>query len=194
MLRPFGRKKLSRGWLIAIILFVLFVRNGSGDMFQGWRLDRVQSHLGGWLGRLHTDIIDDDRIEPSDNDYQIEVDLTAQEVRLFVEDELVELFAASTGRAGFETQLGTYIVAEKAPKKQNDDLVWTYTHWFELRSAAGVKIGLAAMPTDELGEPVWRGYLGIPVTLGNIILAPKDAARLYELIEIGTPVLIKEND
>ena len=107
----------------------------------------------------------------------IEIDLASQAARLLRNGVAGSPMPVSTGRQGFPTPTGEYIVTDK--HRYWRSTIYPADMPFFMRLSCG-KIGLHA------------GYLpGYPASHGCIRLEQKDAEKLFKQVPVGTRVTIK---
>ena len=108
---------------------------------------------------------------------RIEVDLGAQTAQLFVDDTAEEAVPISSGRKGYPTPKGEFVVTNK--HRQWRSTIYGTSMPFYLRLSCRA-FGLHA------------GHLpGYPASHGCIRLNKKDAQNLFERVPVGTVVVIK---
>lgn len=116
----------------------------------------------------------------------IEVDLTAMALRYFVDGVLLESIPVlSKGRPGswWETPAGLYQVESKAPNHYSS-FGHVYQPWSMVFQG---NFFIHGWPEYADGTPVASEFSG-----GCVRLDTADAARLYERVAVGTPILVHE--
>lgn len=120
----------------------------------------------------------------------IEVDISEQRFRAWESETLVYDFIASTGEPGRDTAPGKYRIQSKIPNAYSS--IWNLwmPYWMGIYWVGSVENGIHALPILSSGQTLWAGYLGTRVSFGCVILDTKDAEKVYNWAEIGTPVVI----
>jgi lipoprotein-anchoring transpeptidase ErfK/SrfK len=123
---------------------------------------------------------------------RIVVVLSDQKLYAFQGDQPIFEFVVSTGRAG-GTITGTYTVLDKVSNAYSDLWDFWMPDWMGIYYVGEyLENGFHALPVLENGDTIWGDSLGTPVSYGCVVLSPKDADRLFNWAEIGTPVEIDE--
>lgn len=120
------------------------------------------------------------------------VDLSQQYLYAYEGDSLVYSFVCSSGAAPYFTRTGDFAVQSKIPNAYGGAWNIWMPHWLGIYWAGGSENGIHALPVLPSGEVLWSGYLGTPVSYGCIVLGTQEAALLYDWVEIGTPVSIRD--
>lgn len=118
----------------------------------------------------------------------VEADLSAMVLRVYQKGEQVlEVPILTKGREGswWETPAGLYAISTKA-KSHFSSFGKVYQPW---SMAFQGNFFIHGWPYYPDGEPVPQGYSG-----GCIRLSTEDAKRVFDLVEVGTPVLVFEED
>src|SRR3989344_7441702 len=118
----------------------------------------------------------------------ISADLASMKVSLYKEGKLVkEVPILSKGREGswWETPAGLYKIESKEPSHYS-----SFGHVYQPYSMAFQgNFFIHGWPHYEDGSPVAAGYSG-----GCVRLSTEDAKAVYDLVEVGMPVLVFERD
>jgi LysM repeat protein len=122
---------------------------------------------------------------------RIVIDLSEQHLYAYDDDRLIFSFVASSGKAPYYTRTGQFQVQSKIPNAYGSKWDIWMPHWLGIYWAGGTENGIHALPIMSNGQTLWAGYLGSPVSYGCIVLGTNDAKRLYDWVEIGTPVSIR---
>lgn len=120
------------------------------------------------------------------------VDVSMQRCWLYRGASLLYEWPCSTGQRGYPTRYGTFHVLNKIPVAYG--AVWNINmpYWLGIYWAGSLQNGIHGIPWNaSTGVRVWRGYVGIPITFGCIMLDDTAARRLYELAYVGMPVIIR---
>ena len=128
--------------------------------------------------------------------------------RLYVEEvdaatgarHIVESYPVAVGRAGYETPIGSFRVREKIADPDFVQFDWANpsfvtgriapgrgnplgARWIGFTTAYGWAIGFHGTPQPEL--------LGRAVSHGCVRMRNRDVIRLYDLVSVGTPVVVE---
>jgi hypothetical protein len=129
--------------------------------------------------------------EPLVSGKRIEIDLPAQRLRAYEDDELVYDFTCSSGMTSTPTIAGQFQVLFKEPnayaQRWNLEMPYFLAIYFE---RPGFANGIHELPIGPDGRRLWAGVLGWPASYGCIILNLGDAQRLYRWAPVGTLVRI----
>jgi hypothetical protein len=117
---------------------------------------------------------------------RIMVSIGQQMMWAFKGDQVVVSSYVSTGRAGFDTPLGTYAILTKIPSQTMEGVI------------GGEYYNVPDVPwvmyfTDgghALHGTYWHNNFGTPMSHGCVNLPMDVAAWLYDWAPVGTPVLI----
>ena len=103
---------------------------------------------------------------------KVEISRDAQKMNVYVGGKLKHTWAVSTGRKGFKTPSGAY-------KPTWMTKMWHSKQWHNapMPNSVFFKEGFAIHATNETGN------LGRPASHGCVRLAPKNAAKLFDLIK-----------
>jgi hypothetical protein len=119
---------------------------------------------------------------------RIVIDLKKQQLSYEVGPQVILTFPVSTGKAGDRTPKGTFAVESKSLK------AWSAAHglWmpYWLNFYKG-KYGIHELPIWPSGYQETAAHLGTPVSHGCVRLGIGPAKQIYDLAEVGTPVLIQ---
>jgi len=108
---------------------------------------------------------------------RIEIDLAAQTAQLFVDDVAEEAVPISSGRKGYATPKGEFVVSNK------------HRHWRSTLYGSSMPFYLR-LSCRAFG--LHAGHLpGYPASHGCIRLNKKDAQNFFERVPVGTVVVIK---
>ncbi len=120
---------------------------------------------------------------------RIEIYLKSQKLALFINGIKWREFATSTGRPGMATPKGEFKVVNKISK------AWSKTYGLWMPFWLGLdrgRIGIHELPVWPSGYREGEDHLGKPVSHGCIRLGVGPAKYLYERIDVGTTVYIKD--
>ena len=116
----------------------------------------------------------------------IVVSVGQQTMWVYKGDRLVLTSAVSTGRAGFETPLGSYAVLSKLPSQTMEGVIGG-----EYYNVPDVPSVMYFTPYGHaLHGTYWHSNFGTPMSHGCVNLPLDVAAWLYEWAPVGTRVLI----
>ena len=116
----------------------------------------------------------------------IMVSIGQQMMWAFKGDQVVVSSYVSTGRAGFDTPLGTYAILSKIPSQTMEGVIGGEYYnvpdvpWVMYFTNGG----------HALHGTYWHSNFGTPMSHGCVNLPMDVAAWLYDWAPIGTPVLI----
>lgn len=120
--------------------------------------------------------------------HRIVISLKKQELSYEIGPKAVLTFPVSTGKAGDRTPKGNFTVESKSLK------AWSAAHglWmpYWLNFYKG-KYGIHELPIWPSGYQETAAHLGTPVSHGCIRLGVGPAKQIYDLTDVGTPVLIQ---
>ncbi len=119
---------------------------------------------------------------------RIVVDLSAQQMAVYQDGQLLWSWTVSTGRPGQETAVGHYRVLNKIPNAYAYTWSLQMPYWLGIYWAGSLQNGIHALPIMANGQRLWDGYLGQRVSYGCVILSTQNAATLYAWADVGTPV------
>ena len=122
---------------------------------------------------------------------RIEVDVSQQHLTAWEKDEIVFSYVCSTGKPGTPTKRGTFEILDKIPEAYSSVWHLRMPWWLGIYWAGGSENGFHALPILSNGRTLWAGYLGTPISYGCIVLDTPAAKRLYDWVDIGTMVIIR---
>ncbi len=122
---------------------------------------------------------------------RIMINLSEQHLYAYQGNQLVYSFVISSGAAPSNTRTGEFHVQSKIPNAYAAAWGLQMPHWLGIYWAGSTENGIHALPILSNGQTLWAGYLGRPISYGCIVLGTRDAQRLYNWAEIGTPVSIR---
>lgn len=122
----------------------------------------------------------------------IEVDLSDQKMLIKFGETVVREYQISSGAYGTPTPTGNFSILNKQELRIGGK--WPYYHMPKWQGFTQWGHGLHALPylANDQGAFWYEAlnHIGIPVSHGCIRLLPEDAAELFELTDLGTPILI----
>lgn len=130
--------------------------------------------------------------EKDTNPYWIDVDVTAQQVRIMRGEEVVKTMTASTGVEGHETPLGTFEIQNRGEWFFNEKYQQGAKYWVSFKGWGVYLFHSLAMDKDQEVIPEEAAKLGQPASHGCIRLAIEDAKWIYDNIPAKTKVVIHE--
>jgi len=128
---------------------------------------------------------------PSGSGKRILIDLSEQHLYAYQGDQLVHSSVISSGAAPSYTRTGEFRVQSKIPKAYGASWGIWMPYWLGIYWAGSTENGIHALPVTSGGQTLWAGYLGRPVSYGCVVMGTQDAKRLYDWVDIGTPVSIR---
>lgn len=108
------------------------------------------------------------------------IDLTAQRVMVYRDGALIAASAISTGSAGRETPTGVFTILEKKVMHRSTTFDDAPMPFMQRLTAKGIAIHAGDLP-------------GYPASHGCIRLPNEFAKRLYDVTDLGTPVMITDD-
>jgi len=123
----------------------------------------------------------------SDGKY-IDVNLATQVMTLFENGRAIDAFIISSGKPGMETPKGEFIIENKAVRPWSKRYSLYMPYWQAI-TPDGL-YGIHELPEWPGGYKEGANHLGTPVSHGCIRLGIGSAKRVFEWVEIGTPVVI----
>lgn len=120
---------------------------------------------------------------------RIEIYLKSQKLAFFINGIKWREFTVSTGRPGMSTPKGEFRVTNKISKAWSRSYGLWMPFWLGLDRG---RIGIHELPVWPGGYREGENHLGKPVSHGCIRLGVGPAQYLYERIDVGTKVYIKD--
>ncbi len=117
----------------------------------------------------------------------IQVSLKTQTLYQYEGENLIAQYTISSGAASTPTPKGTFTVNSKHPRAWSNSAKLWMPYWMAF---IGSTYGLHELPEWPNGYKEGQNHLGIPVSHGCIRLGVGDAKKIYEWIEVGTPIVI----
>jgi hypothetical protein len=130
--------------------------------------------------------------QKSPDNKRIVIDISKQRLYMFEDNTLVYEMPASTGVYHHATVPGEFEVMEKI------DMAWGYyeiwmPYWMTIYYAGSSANGIHGIPIspDGVRWSHWEDVVGVrPITYGCVMPKDKDAKKLYDWANVGTPVTI----
>lgn len=122
--------------------------------------------------------------------YWIDVDVTAQKVKIMQGDQEVKTMTASTGVEGHETPLGTFQIQNRGDWFFNEKYQQGAKYWVSFRDWGIYLFHSVAMDEKQEVIPEEEVRLGEPASHGCIRLPIVDAKWIYDNIPEQTKVVI----
>ena len=123
---------------------------------------------------------------------RIEIDISEQKLTAWDGEKLAYSFVCSTGKSGTPTRYGRFSIISKLPEAYGSAWDIRMPYWMGIYWAGGSENGIHGLPILSNGQTLWSGYLGQPISYGCIVLDTWAARQLYDWVEIGTEVIIRE--
>jgi len=108
------------------------------------------------------------------------IDLTAQRISVYRDGALIAASAISTGSLGRETTTGVFTILEKEVMHRSSTYDDAPMPYMQRLTSKGIAIHAGDLP-------------GYPASHGCIRLPNEFAKRLYDITEVGTPVMITDD-
>ncbi|MDP1833415.1 MAG: L,D-transpeptidase family protein [Candidatus Moranbacteria bacterium] len=118
----------------------------------------------------------------------IDINLASQIMTIFEQGKLVDAFVISSGKRGMDTPKGTFKIENKAGRPWSKAYGLFMPNWMALVPSG--KIGIHELPEWPGGYKEGANHLGTPVSHGCVRLGVGAAKKVYDWVEIGTPVVI----
>ena len=129
---------------------------------------------------------------PTPSPKRIEVDLSEQRFYAYNGDQLVFKFVTSTGNNDSPTAPGSYRILDKIPMAYASTWNLKMPYWLGIYWSGTLENGIHALPILSNGKILWDGFLGQRVSFGCVILSNQDAKTIYDWVDIGTPVIVRQ--
>lgn len=117
---------------------------------------------------------------------RIEINTGAQELSYFLKGVRMGKHSVSTGKPSMSTPHGHYLTVNKADRAWSPYGLWM-PYWIGLGTG---KFGIHQLPYWPNGYREGENHLGQPVSHGCIRLGMEPAKKIYDWVEVGTPVFI----
>lgn len=128
-----------------------------------------------------------------DGERVILIDLSEQQMYVYLGDEIIRQFAVSSGAAATPTPVGTTEISLKQEVRVGSKSPHYIMPYFQMFRPSGY--GLHALPSlGNDGGIFWTEaltHIGIPVSHGCVRILPEDAIWLYDFTEIGDTVTVQ---
>jgi LysM repeat protein len=122
---------------------------------------------------------------------KVVVSISQQHLWAYNGNQVVFSFVASTGLAKSPTAPGSYRVLDKIPNAYASTWNLQMPYWLGIYYVGRIENGIHALPILANGQKLWAGLLGRPASFGCVILDTVSAKKLYDWVDIGTPVIIQ---
>ncbi|MFH1366740.1 MAG: L,D-transpeptidase [Patescibacteria group bacterium] len=121
----------------------------------------------------------------------LDVNLTEQKLSLYENGVVLGVYTISSGKPGMDTPQGIFKVMSKSPNAYSKKYALYMPYWMQF---TGQGHGLHGLPYWKLrgGGVIKEGvnHLGIRVSHGCVRLSWEAAEKVYNEVEIGTPVIV----
>ena len=122
---------------------------------------------------------------------RVVVDLSEQRLYAYLDNQPVFSFVISTGRGG-GTATGNFSILDKDPNAWSAPWGFWMPYWMGIYFVgSNLENGIHSLPVLTSGVQIWGDAIGTPVSYGCVVLRPDDARQLFNWVNIGTPVQIK---
>lgn len=118
----------------------------------------------------------------------IDISLKFQNMVIFEDGKVLDAYQISSGKKGMDTPIGTFKVENKTPRAWSKDYGLWMPNWMAILPSG--KVGIHELPIWPGGYQEGAKHLGTPVSHGCVRLGKDAAKRVYDWVEIGTPVVI----
>lgn len=118
----------------------------------------------------------------------VDINLDQQILSTFENGKLLDSYLISSGKRGMDTPKGDFKIHNKAPRPWSKKYSLFMPYWMAFTSNGSH--GLHELPEWPGGYKEGINHLGIPVSHGCVRLGIGPAEKVYNWVEIGTPVII----
>jgi tetratricopeptide (TPR) repeat protein len=122
---------------------------------------------------------------------RIEISISKQRLYAYQGGKLVYSYTVSTGLRGRDTATGHFRVLSKIPMAYSRIWRLKMPNWIGIYYVQGIENGIHALPIRPDGSVMWGGLLGQRASYGCVILSNQAAKTIYNWVEIGTRVDIR---
>lgn len=119
----------------------------------------------------------------------IQISLAKQRMYVFENHQLINIFAISSGKAGYETPKGVHQIYSKALRPLSRKYGLYMPYWNAITPDGGY--GIHDLPEWPSGKKETDAHLGTPVSHGCIRLNSQAAQYIYNWAPIGTAVVVQ---
>jgi len=130
--------------------------------------------------------------QPPASSKAVVVDVSDQRTYVYENGQLKWTFIVSTGMPGSGTRRGNFRIQNKIPNAYASTWDLQMPYWLGFYWAGPLQNGFHALPILSNGNRLWAGLLGRPASYGCVILSENDARLLYNWVDIGTPVTVRD--
>lgn len=121
----------------------------------------------------------------------VDINISEQKLSLYENGIALGVYPISSGKPGMDTPVGIFKVMSKSPNAYSKKYALYMPHWMQF---TGQGHGLHGLPYWKLkgGGVIKEGvnHLGIRVSHGCVRLSWEAAEKVYNEVEIGTPVIV----
>jgi lipoprotein-anchoring transpeptidase ErfK/SrfK len=129
---------------------------------------------------------------PDPSHQRIVVDISEQQMYVYLDEKLLWQWTVSTGEPGKDTATGSFAVLSKIDNAYGSTWDLDMPHWLGIYRSGPLENGIHGLPVQRAtGSKLWEGLLGQRVSYGCIILNDENAQTLYDWAHIGTPVIVQ---
>ena len=118
----------------------------------------------------------------------IDISLAHQNMVLFEDGKMIDVYLISSGKRGMETPKGTFNLQNKVPRAWSKKYGLFMPNWMALVPSG--EYGIHELPEWPGGYKEGANHLGFPVSHGCVRLGAGSAKRVYDWAELGTTVVV----
>ncbi|MBI4053888.1 MAG: L,D-transpeptidase [Candidatus Doudnabacteria bacterium] len=186
--------KFSGMNLLFLALFGVAFAFFPGTLDSGWRNDQTWASPGSRLPRGFPDApalsFGQLPVVPAPAERYVLVDLQAQRLRVFENEELVMEAIISSGHEKRPTPKGSFAIQNKSPRAFSKVAKLYMPYWMAFTHDGQYYLGFHELPEYPDGSKEGEEHLGRPYSGGCIRLGEGAAERLYSWAKVGDKVLI----
>lgn len=118
----------------------------------------------------------------------IDINLKYQTMVIFEQGKPLDAFLVSSGKRGMDTPEGEFQIRNKARRVWSKKYSLFMPYWMALVPSG--EFGIHELPEWPGGLKEGQNHLGIPVSHGCVRLGVGPAEKVFNWVEVGTPVVI----
>ena len=126
----------------------------------------------------------------TDTAKKVEVDISKQKMEMFEGKKMVNEFSVSTGSSDTQTPTGSFKIYDKFVMVRSDISGCWLPFWVGFTKDG--LYGFHEVPICDKGR-LGSDLIGKPASLGCVRLSVNDSEAFYKWIEVGTPIIIKND-
>jgi len=122
------------------------------------------------------------------DDKYVDINLNIQVLTIFENGKVIDSFLISSGKRGMDTPKGNFKISNKHPRPWSGQYGLYMPYWMAIVPSG--KFGIHELPEWPGGYKEGQDHLGTPVSHGCVRLGIGAANKVYNWVEIGTPIVI----